>query len=103
MQTLGDADNVTFAFVWIDASEVEGKVFTDRESNNTLFLPLTGYYDEGGRFSVSARYEWGVYWSATSNCTIKSQHLFFGSDFLFAGNANNNRVYGMSVRCVAEQ
>jgi len=67
---------------------------------NTIFLPAAGWRYAGGGLSGAGEY--GGYWSSTENSSINvnAYNLHFGSGW---ANMNNvNKVYGHSVRCVAE-
>ena len=67
--------------------------------NNTLYLPASGYRDS----SNSTFYEHGssgYYWGSTENGTDAYYLGFFSCCVYPASNAN--RLFGLSVRCVAE-
>ncbi|MDR0873642.1 MAG: fibrobacter succinogenes major paralogous domain-containing protein [Prevotellaceae bacterium] len=89
--TLLDAAKVTK--VWTTQNGVNGYKFTDKTTNNSLFLPAAGYRnDSDGTLSSAGSY--GAYWSGTQDA------LGF-----YSGNADWNDYYhrdGFSVRAVAE-
>ncbi|GHT20937.1 hypothetical protein FACS189430_00190 [Bacteroidia bacterium] len=95
MQSLFDAAKVTNEWV---TTPVNGRLFTDIASGNTLFLPVAGLrdYSDGTRYDAGT---FGYYWSSTANGTATAYNLLF-----YSGNAvgSSNRRYGFSVRSVAE-
>jgi uncharacterized protein (TIGR02145 family) len=69
------------------------------KANTLFFLPAAGYRDSAGSFDYVGTY--GYYWSSTP-LSYYGYYLGFGSGYVnHAGNIAN-RLYGFSVRCVAE-
>ncbi|GHT25423.1 hypothetical protein FACS189430_12000 [Bacteroidia bacterium] len=85
--------------VWTTQNGVNGRLFTDITSGNTLFLPAAGYRDtsDGTLYNAGT---FGFYWSSTASGTAFAYSLFFSSDY--ADWYDGLRRYGFSVRSVAE-
>ncbi|GHT22945.1 hypothetical protein FACS189430_05500 [Bacteroidia bacterium] len=96
-RTLLDATKVTS--VWTTQNGVNGRLFTDKASGNTLFLPAAGGRDDSDGTLGYAGTD-GYYWSSTADGTTNAYNLYFGSGY--AGWSNIGRRYGFSVRSVAE-
>ena len=79
---------------------VGGNRFTDNTSGNTLFLPFVGSrnFSEGSLQLATA----GRYWSSTPNLSTQAICLEFFCGGIFVMNWTTYKVYGFSVRCVAE-
>ncbi|MCL2041216.1 MAG: fibrobacter succinogenes major paralogous domain-containing protein [Bacteroidales bacterium] len=86
---------------WIPQNGVYGLLFTDNNTNNTIFLPAGGHRDNtGGGFSNVGTQ--GSYWSSgISNVVSYSRGLYFASGFCITGQ-DHVRSSGYSIRCVAE-
>jgi len=101
IQTLGDANNVTSE--WASVNGINGRTFTDTNTNNTIFFPAVGWrnnFTDGALTLTDAN---GVYWSSTFNDTSVAWLLTFSRDRgVIAGNYASFRVRGFSVRCVSE-
>ena len=96
LQSLLDTDKVTSE--WTTENGINGRRFTDKTTNNSIFLPAAGSRGsfDGALDSVG---EGGSYWSSTENGSLDAYSL------LLSGNADLyyvNKAYGQSVRCVAE-
>ncbi|GHV42804.1 hypothetical protein FACS1894180_0150 [Bacteroidia bacterium] len=84
--------------VWTTQNGVNGRLFTDIASGNTLFLSVTGsrFYSNG-----TLNYaETGYYWSSTADGTTTAYYLRFSTSY--ADCYSFYRRYGNSVRSVAE-
>ena len=100
IQSLLDEDKVTNE--WTDnynGTGVSGRIFTDKNNGNSIFLPAVGYrgYSNG---SLSSAGSYGNYWSSTQGDSISAYGLGFNSyNADWGGNYRND---GLSVRPVAE-
>jgi uncharacterized protein (TIGR02145 family) len=97
IETLFDKTKVTHKKT--TQNGVNGRLFTDIASGNTLFLPAAGfrYYFDGTL--DSAGYD-GYYWSSsTTSNGIGTYILHLDLDSTYF--PNSYRTYGLSVRCVA--
>ena len=87
---------------WTDnynGTGVSGRIFTDKNNGNSIFLPAVGYRSNGsGALGNAGGY--GYYWSSTQGDSSYAYYLFFGSSG--AGWGNYDRKDGQSVRPVAE-
>jgi len=84
---------------WTIQNGVNGRKFTDKTTNKSIFLPAAGYRNNsaGTLYGVGS---FGFYWSSTAYDTLNAYYLNFGS-----GNAvwnYDDRRSGRSVRAVAE-
>jgi uncharacterized protein (TIGR02145 family) len=97
IQTLLDADKVSSQ--WTTQNGVSGCLFTDKTTNNSLFLPAAGLRDgsDGTLFNADSL---GYYWSSTQYDSSRAYLLGFSSGN--AGWYGGYRSYGYSVRAVAE-
>jgi uncharacterized protein (TIGR02145 family) len=77
IKSLFDKENVTNE--WVTTSKgVSGRMFTDKESGNSLFLPAAGYRIGGnGTLRYAGRY--GNYWGRTLNESNFAYYLYFVS------------------------
>jgi len=100
IQTLGNTNNVISQ--WTTLNGVSGRTFTDRNTDNTIFLPAVGWRtNTSGVINLAGNR--GLYWSSTFGNATYSFYLLFTSIVVIAGsNDLGNRAGGMSVRCVAE-
>jgi len=98
IQTLRDADNVTVSEL-TTVNGVHGRTFTDRATNNTIFLPVVGFrnHTDGALWSGS-----GDYWSSTLSPFSDTTALCLGFNSSVVLVSVNNRASGLSIRCVAE-
>ena len=107
LTTLTSTDNCTWT--WCNGSttkycdgctlagyKVSGKVGTDYE-NNSIFLPVAGYFNPNFSEVVSAD-DYATYWSGTPKDNDNANSLYFYSSNKFVGN--DNRKFGYSVRAV---
>jgi uncharacterized protein (TIGR02145 family) len=87
--------NTTFVTsVQTTENGVTGRLFTDKNNGNSIFLPAAGYrlFDDGSLYTNC-----GGYWSSTQHGPTGAYGLWLPSDFI--GTA---RYCGFSVRPVAE-
>jgi uncharacterized protein (TIGR02145 family) len=99
LQTLIVTSKVTN--VWITQSGVNGRLFTDIATGNTLFLPAAGYRTSGSdNFELVGRY--GGYWSSTQyqESSTLSYDLDFRNDYVVVNPFY--RVNAQSVRPVKD-
>ena len=84
---------------WITLNGINGRKFTDRKNGNSIFLPAAGYrsYSDGTLGYVGSG---GLYWSGTVGGSGYAYGLYFYSGDAYWGGSN--RVFGFSVRPVAE-
>jgi uncharacterized protein (TIGR02145 family) len=95
--TLLDTEKVTKE--WTTQNGVNGYKFTDKTTNNSLFLPAAGSRGYSGG-SLSTAGSIGFYWSSTQYDSNDAYGLNFSSGL--ADWSSNSRSYGFSVRAVAE-
>ncbi|GHT59094.1 hypothetical protein FACS18945_5340 [Bacteroidia bacterium] len=96
-QTLLNTEKVTSE--WTTQNGVNGYKFTDKTTNNSLFLPAAGYRNSSdGTLGDAGSY--GNYWSSTQDRRYYAYGLGFYSGY--AGWGDGFRSYGFSVRAVAE-
>jgi uncharacterized protein (TIGR02145 family) len=99
LQTLLDADKVSS--VWTARNGVKGRRFTDKATGAAIFLPVTGHRSDfdGTLYGVDG--DGAVYWSATpADSNIYAYILGINVEGAFTGSTT--RLYGFSIRCVAE-
>jgi len=96
LQTLTDTNYVTSE--WTTVNDVSGRIFTDINTNISLFLPAAGFRSQSNG-SLNRVGTWGCYWSSTVS-GANARHLGFGSGGVTVGTGY--RAWGFSVRCVAE-
>lgn len=87
--------------VWTSRDGINGRLFTDKENGNELFLPAAGYrfYNDGSLYNETAS---GYYWSSSVFNADSGWNLLFYSGGVGPESAGN-RGHGFSVRCVQEQ
>ncbi|GHT31442.1 hypothetical protein FACS189434_01180 [Bacteroidia bacterium] len=97
LETLLNTEKVTKE--WTTQNGVNGYKFTDKTTNNSLFLPAAGYryYSDGALSSAGSG---GYYWSSTQTDSGYAYYWNFGSGYAAWGY--DYRSYGFSVRAVAE-
>ncbi|MDR0871940.1 MAG: fibrobacter succinogenes major paralogous domain-containing protein [Prevotellaceae bacterium] len=93
--TLLDTEKVTNE--WTTQNGVSGRKFTDKITNNSLFLPAAGFRDVSNGTLLSAD---GYYWSSTQYYSYYAYGLYSGSGS--AGWYGKSRRYGFSIRAVAK-
>ena len=79
-----------------NGSGVNGGKFTDKtDSSKYIFIPATGYYEEGALSDASS---FGYFWSSTPNGGYSAYFLYFldGNSYV----SSQGRYYGLSVRGV---
>jgi len=97
IQKLCDESNVSSE--WIIQNGIPGRKFTDKTTENFIFLPAPGYHSsfDGKPFNAGTL---GNYWSSSTASGNLSYYLYF------SGNLANwnfvGRHYGRYVRAVAE-
>ena len=96
IESLFDTDKVTNE--WTIENGINGRRFTDKTTNNSIFLPAAGYrsYNDG---TLNDAGSFGYYWSSTESSS-GAYYLYFNSGYAYL--YFNNLTYGFSVRCVAE-
>ena len=85
---------------WTTQNGVIGYKFTDRATNDTLFLPAVGYRNDG---SLRKANMFGCYWGSPQRESYET--LVYFMEFEVVGiriHGSNRRWDGFSVRCVAE-
>ena len=101
IKSLLDEDKVTNEWTNnYNGTGVSGRIFTDKNNGNSIFLPAVGYRDyyyDGTLYSAGS---YGGYWSSTQDDSDYAYDLSFYSDGADWGN--DNRSFGLSVRPVAE-
>ena len=100
IQSLLDEDKVTNE--WTDnynGTGVSGRIFTDKNNGNSIFLPAVGYrYASNGTLSDAGSD--GYCWSSTQDGSDLAYDLYFSS--YYADWYGSYRGDGQSVRPVAE-
>jgi uncharacterized protein (TIGR02145 family) len=96
LKTLLDEEKVTSE--WTTQNDVTGRLFTDKTTNSSLFLPAAGRRN-GSDGTLSHRGNYGFCWSSTADGT-NGYSLGFSSSAQYTFNLN--RSNGFSVRCIAE-
>jgi uncharacterized protein (TIGR02145 family) len=100
IQSLLDEDKVTNE--WTDnynGTGVSGRIFTDKNNGNSIFLPAVGYrISSDGTLYLAGSY--GYYWSSTQLDSGNAYTLYFLSSIAVWGSCY--REFGQSVRPVAE-
>jgi uncharacterized protein (TIGR02145 family) len=96
LRTLLNTEKVTSE--WTTQNGVNGRLFTDLQNGNTLFLPAAGYRGSSDGTLLDAG-SGGVYWSTQRN-SDKAESLVFFS--VVAYTYDFDCRYGFSVRCAAE-
>jgi uncharacterized protein (TIGR02145 family) len=84
---------------WTTYLVVNGRMFTDKTTGASLFLPAAGYRSNGGG-TLYGTGTFGLYLSSTQSGSLNAYHLDFRSDY--AGWLSSSRSFGFSVRCVKE-
>ena len=84
---------------WTTQNSINGRKFTDKISNNSIFLPAVGYryYNGGTLYDVGS---FGYYWSNAQYDEPRARCFGFGSSNVYTDSSY--RRNGFSVRCVAE-
>ena len=92
-------DTAIVACKWTTKNGINGRKFTDKISEKSIFLPAAGYrHILGG--TLDGVGSDGYYWSSTPYGEKYVYVLFFGSGSAYT--TYGQRSYGYSVRCVAE-
>ena len=82
---------------WVTTYEgvaVTGAKFTSKTNGNVLFIPLCGYYLNGGLFDD----EYSMFWTSTPNGDANAYSVLFQKKFWYVGEQSRN--CGCSVRGV---
>jgi len=87
---------------WISYKGVHGRLFTDRNSGKSLFLPAAGFrdyrtYSEGTLSHSDSR---AYYWSATQSGSKTAYYLWSYDNYVSSGD--DTRRYAQSIRCVQD-
>jgi uncharacterized protein (TIGR02145 family) len=96
IQTLFDTAMVSNK--WTACNGVCGRLFTDKTTGKSLFLPAAGYRDYYDGTHIDAG-TYGNCWSSTPSGSYNAYSLDFysgGAGWYYYGS----RIYGFSVRCV---
>lgn len=96
INTLLDASKVTAT--WTTQNGVTGMLFTDKNNNNSIFLPASGYRSSGDGTLCDAG-SGGYYWSRTAVNASNGYYLYFGSGDASL-HSDEARACGFSVRPV---
>jgi uncharacterized protein (TIGR02145 family) len=97
IQTLLDEDKVSYE--WTTFNGVYGGLFTDKTTSKSLFLPAAGFrYSYYGTLGNAGAY--GLCWGSAQGDGDYAYGLGFDSGG--AGWGSHDRLWGFSVRCVAE-
>ncbi|GHT31783.1 hypothetical protein FACS189434_02180 [Bacteroidia bacterium] len=97
-QTLLDTEKVTSE--WTTQNGVSGRKFTDKITNNSLFLPAAGYrHNSDGTLNYAGAD--GYYWGSAQFDSSTAYVLYFRSGFA-DWYGNGSRKNGLSVRAVAK-
>jgi uncharacterized protein (TIGR02145 family) len=98
IKTLVDKDKVNQE--WTTITDVQGTMFTDKITSNSIFLPAVGYRLFTGMLYAVGSY--GDYWSSTQySNNDNAYNLHFSGDGASASCYYCNG--GFSVRCVADE
>jgi uncharacterized protein (TIGR02145 family) len=92
------ADKMYVTNIWITVNGIKGTLFTDKATNNTIFLPAASLRGSRGEQSP---YGNGYYWSSGVD-GFDSRVLIIGSGSTANPNLLHSRIIGSSVRCVKE-
>jgi uncharacterized protein (TIGR02145 family) len=96
IQSLLDTEKVIN--VWTTQNGVKGRKFTDKATNNSIFLPVTGQRsNNGGRLT---NHVGGCYWSSTRDDNHDAYRLVFSDTYAKWDDFGRN--YGYNIRPVAE-
>jgi len=97
INSLLDADKVLIE--WTTVMGVKGRLFTDKASGKSLFLPAAGNRDRnsGALDYVGAN---GYYWSSAMHNSDYVYYLYFSSFGTIEYSCYRN--FGQSIRCVKE-
>ncbi|MDR0873500.1 MAG: hypothetical protein LBN27_08585 [Prevotellaceae bacterium] len=88
-------------WTWKNSTGTHGYAISPDGNTTTLFLPAAGNHYGGtaaGYLDKAGSY--GYYWTVTTDNTASYPLIFSGTTVTISGSLN--RVYGFSVRCVAE-
>jgi uncharacterized protein (TIGR02145 family) len=77
----------------------DGWKFTDKTTNNSIFLPAVGFSQTDG--TVYCRGTFGYYWSSNATGSTSGDSLLFHSTYVDP-SYSSYYAYGHSVRCVRE-
>jgi uncharacterized protein (TIGR02145 family) len=100
LQTL--LDTATVSNKWTACNGVNGRLFTDKATGKSLFIPAAGYLyynlDAGHSGSLNGASDLGFYWSSTQ---YNSGYAYYLN--LTEGSLNRySRTNVISIRCVSE-
>ena len=97
IETLLESDKVLYERTVVNG--VNGGIFTDMATGNSIFLPAAGFRDNGDGSLILAD-ENGDYWSSTQQERYTAYYLNSSSDS--PGLLGDYRTYGLLVRPVVE-
>lgn len=82
---------------WTTLNGIYGHKITSKSNGNSIFIPVTGYFNETGLGYMDC----GAYWTCELCSETYGAHILTsGSDSFSAGAAIGTRCYGMPVRPV---
>ena len=73
---------------------------TGKKIGDRLFLPAAGYRYGSSTGKLFERGYNGNYWGSSKDSSIKAWQLYFDSGIINTGSGD--RVFGLSIRCIAE-
>jgi uncharacterized protein (TIGR02145 family) len=97
-------NNAWQSFIATTNNAIGGNIITSNATDHTgerVFLPATGLrdYDDGTLYDIGTE---SLYWSSTGIGGSNAYNSTFRNNAVGAGNGNNPRGNGFSVRCVSE-
>ena len=97
LQSLLDTEKVTSE--WTTENGINGRRFTDKTTNNSIFLPAAGCrgHVDGTLYYAGSK---GNYWSSSGSSSNFAYSLYFNSGNADLGSAS--KPSSQSLRCVAE-
>jgi len=86
---------------WITQNGIDGRIFTDKENGNSIFLPALGlrYFEDGLFLGMGSA---GFYWSATRYHITAISVYCLWIDINVTVDTDGSYNYGNSIRPVAE-
>ncbi|MCL2727160.1 MAG: hypothetical protein FWD56_02100 [Bacteroidales bacterium] len=92
-------DQFKVSHEWTTQNGINGRLFTDKATGNTLFLPAIGNRNCSDG-SLDRAGLGGQYWSGTWGSSRNAYYIGIGNTTVVWGN--NSRAFGFAVRPVAE-
>lgn len=97
LNSLLDSEKITRQ--WTTQNGATGYKFTDKTTQNSLFLPAAGSRNVYGSFGGAGTH--GNYWHNTQDAAFKIRFTFDGRGARI-NTYSDSRCFGFSVRCVQE-